>query len=71
MNRSYSVIALLVLAVSLVFGATSCRKSAYPREAYRGAGYRYDPTTYRTSRVKAKAYRPYKSVRVKPSNYRR
>ncbi|HQE12148.1 MAG TPA: hypothetical protein PLQ78_05335 [Flavipsychrobacter sp.] len=70
MNKSFIALGLLAFVFILVMAVSSCSRNAYPRESYRGAGYRYDPSTYRQTRTKSKAYRPYKTIKPRYSNNR-
>lgn len=58
---TFSALAVIAFSVS----TSSCRKSAYPRDPYRGAS--ANPKSHPVKRDNAKATRSYRSVRVKPT----
>lgn len=58
------IIHFVIVAVMLVLVATSCSKNIYPGDPYRGAS--ANKFQYKQTRIKAKAYRPYKSLNGQP-----
>jgi len=58
------IIHFVIVAVMLVLVASSCSKSIYPGDPYRGAS--ANKFQYKQTRIKAKAYRPYKSLNGQP-----
>ncbi len=63
MKKKVSVVIFSLIVIAACSAMQSCRKSAFPRDPYRGAS--ANPNSYPQKHDKAKATRSYRSVRVR------